>query len=113
MIDWEQVATLRAEVGPDDFREVVDLFLEEVEDIVARLSTAPDPKRYEQDLHFLKGSALNLGFRHLGTLCQIGETEAAAGRAGGVDIGAVVTCYHQSKAEFMARPDLFGPATAP
>ena len=68
MIDWERVADLRSEVGEDDFFEVVDMFLEEVEEVIDRLTSSPEPARFEDDLHFLKGSALNLGFRHFSAL---------------------------------------------
>lgn len=108
MIDWERVEGLRSEVGPEDFRDVVELFLEEVQEIVSRLSTHPDPARYEQDLHFLKGSALNLGFRQVAILCQAGENDAAAGRAESVEIGNIVSCYGQSRRAFMARARQYG-----
>ena len=61
MICWERVNELREEMGADDFQEVVGLFLEEVEEVLVRLQSNPDPAAYEQDMHFLKGSAMNLG----------------------------------------------------
>ena len=33
MIDWKRVRELRDEIGEEDFSEVVDLFLEEVEEV--------------------------------------------------------------------------------
>lgn len=101
MIDWERVADLRAEVGEDDFREVVELFLEEVEEVIDRLEISPVAAKFEDDLHFLKGSALNLGFRHFSALCQIGEKLAASGRGDQVDIPAVLTSYRASKVMFL------------
>ncbi len=101
MIDWERVADLRAEVGEDDFAEVVELFLEEVEEVIARLRVAPDIARYEEDLHFLKGSALNLGFQSFSGLCQIGEKQAAQGQAHLIEIGQVIEAYGQSKLVFL------------
>ena len=103
MIDWNRSDSLRAEIGPEDFREVVELFLEEVDEVVMRLRLAPDPARFEEDLHFLKGSALNLGFTALGDLCAQGEREAAAGRPIAVDIAAVIALYEASKQAFLAR----------
>jgi HPt (histidine-containing phosphotransfer) domain-containing protein len=97
MIRWERVNELRDEVGADDFKEVVDLFLEEVEEVIERLRDSPDPTRFEEDFHFLKGSALNLGFGALGDLCQTGERQPGA-----VDLASVVATYEASKAEFMA-----------
>ena len=102
MIDWERVDQLRDEVGAEDFAEVVDLFLEEVDEVIARLSDAPDPLRHERDLHFLKGSALNLGFAALAALCEAGERAAAAGRADTVEIAPVLECYSRSRRAFEA-----------
>lgn len=101
MIDWKRVAELRDEIGASEFDEVVDLFLEEVEGLAGRLRTTPDPKRYEEDLHFLKGCAVNLGFAELATKCLAGENKAASGNADQVDIGAVLACYDSSKIEFL------------
>ena len=101
MIDWGRVNQLRDEIGAEDFREVVDMFLEEVDEIVERLCTSPDPSRYEEDLHFLKGSALNLGFRQFSALCAEGEQKSAAGEADTVGLGPVIACYQDSKALFL------------
>ena len=38
MIDWKRVSELREEVGEENFDEVIDLFLFEVEDELARLT---------------------------------------------------------------------------
>ncbi|MDP2739485.1 MAG: Hpt domain-containing protein [Pseudorhodobacter sp.] len=102
MIDWERVADLRSEIGSDGFDEVITLFLEETDEVIARLSARPDPARVERDLHFLKGSALNLGFHALAALCQEGERRAASGQAAMVDVAAVVHNYQTSKAAFRA-----------
>ncbi len=101
MIDWDRVAQLREEVGPDDFGEVVELFLEEVDEATRRLRERPDPGRYEDDLHFLKGSALNLGFASFGALCQAGERQAKEGRALEVDLKPILDCYEASRQEFL------------
>lgn len=105
MIDWERVAELRSEIGAEGFCEVVELFLDEVEGVVMALGTRR--ARLEEELHFLKGSAWNLGFRAFGAACQAGEREAAAGRSDQVDVPAILDCYAQSKAQFMERVDEF------
>lgn len=105
MIDWARVQELQDEVGVEDFSEVVELFLEEVEEVIARLRDHPNSANLESDFHFLKGSALNLGFRALAEHSATGEKRAAAGGADGRDIDAVVKSYAASKAEFMARLD--------
>ncbi len=101
-IDWKRVDELRSEVGADAFAEVVELFLEEVEEVIARLRSAPGAERLGDDLHFLKGSALNLGFVDVAALCQEGERRAAAGDAAAVDVAAVIESYETSRSAFLA-----------
>lgn len=99
MIDWERVRELRGEIGADDFAEVVEMFLEEADDAITRLSRALTAKAMEADLHFLKGAALNLGFFALSGLCQDGERRAAGGSAE-LDLQGVAQVYTASKAAF-------------
>ncbi|MFS4581612.1 Hpt domain-containing protein [Phaeobacter sp. C3_T13_0] len=100
MIDWSRAKELYEEVGPEDFSEVVEIFLEEVEGTIEKLRS-PDLATLEQDLHFLKGSALNLGFRQFSRLCQEGERRSAQGEAKEVNTGAIITSYEASREEFM------------
>ena len=102
MIDWERVADLRAEIGDDGFDEVVDLFLEETDDVASGLGALHSAAEIEAALHFLKGSALNLGFADLAALCQEGERAAAQGDAAGVDLRRVRAVYAETRAAFMA-----------
>ena len=101
MIDWSRFDELCEEVGADAIEEVVELFLEEVEEVIARLRTGPDPTRLEEDLHFLKGSSLNLGFEAVSALCQAGEKNAAEGRAESVDLAEIISAFESSKACFL------------
>ncbi|KAE9630880.1 Hpt domain-containing protein [Parasedimentitalea maritima] len=101
MIDWPRVKELREEVGAEDFGEVVDLFLEEVEEVIGKLSKLSDRTQLEQDLHFLKGSALSLGFQGFSSLCQDGERKSAQGSADTVDVPAIIATYQSSKATFI------------
>ncbi|PCD76470.1 Hpt domain-containing protein [Pseudothioclava arenosa] len=105
MIDWDRVAELRAEIGADEFSEVLELFLDEVEGVVMRLGATPE--KLSDELHFLKGSAWNLGFRDFGAICQANERRIVAGGAAAADIPAIIACYGQSKEIFMARADEF------
>ena len=102
MIDWTRVRELKDEIGEEDFGEVAEMFIAEVEEVIDRLKTAPDPARFEEDLHFIKSSALNLGFSDLSALCQAGERQAATGDANGVDLAPVFASYAASKAAFLA-----------
>ena len=101
MIDWKRVDELRGEIGAEDFEDVVELFLEEVDELVELLSFAPDPSSYEEDLHFLKGSALNLGFAEFAALCADGESKSARGEQAAVNLNLIFDCYHASKAQFL------------
>ena len=101
MIDWGRIDELKQEIGADGFAEVVELFLDEVEDVVMRLKTTPNPATFEADLHFLKGGAWNLGFKDFGGLCQDGERRAADGKAMEIDISRVIESYFASKQAFL------------
>jgi histidine phosphotransfer protein HptB len=102
MIDWDRVQELKDEIGEEDFAEVAEMFMAEVEEVIERLKVAPDPAKYEDDLHFLKSSSLNLGFSRLATLCQAGERYAANGNSGSVDLAPIFNAYDTSKTAFLA-----------
>ena len=103
MIQWSRVNVLRDEVGAEDFEEVVDLFLEEVEEVIQDLSADSSASQMEQHLHFLNGSALNLGFQTFSDLCQDGERKSAKGETGTIDLAAIVDGFEQSKALFVSQ----------
>jgi HPt (histidine-containing phosphotransfer) domain-containing protein len=98
MIDWTRVSDLREEIGAEDFAEVVEIFLEEVE--AAMESLGGDHASLEAQLHFLKGSALNLGFVDFSDLCGAGESRAANG-ATDIDLAEIAQCYAASQDTFL------------
>jgi len=100
LINWERVNELRDEVGLEDFHEVIAMFLEEVEDTMARMIATPDLSHLEEDMHFLKGSALNLGFLQFSDLCEAGEKAAAGGQPDTVDLNEIFESYAASKSVF-------------
>lgn len=102
MIDWSRIKSLRDEVGADDFDEVVEIFIEEVSEMIDRLRSAPQVDSLGEDLHALKGSALNLGFTDFSDLCQKGETLAANGRSTEIVLEPILDCYDTSKAAFLS-----------
>ncbi|WP_370399625.1 Hpt domain-containing protein [Sulfitobacter sp. JB4-11] len=102
MINWQRVSELREEVGPEDFDEVVALFLEEVEDTLQRIVTNPDPGTLAEDMHFLKGCALNMGFRTFTAACQHAERRTAEGAADDVDPKQIEETYLTSKQAFLS-----------
>jgi len=98
MIDWSKVKKLRSEIGVDDFDEVVELFLSEVEDRIDVALTKAESESFEKDLHFLKGSTLNLGVDQFAQLCGAGEQQAANGVP--FDrMGEITSAYQNSKLE--------------
>jgi len=101
MIDWTRVSELRDEIGAEDFGDVVEIFLEEVETEIETLRGPVAHDALEGKLHFLKGSALNLGFRAFSGLCQSGESAAAAGHFDTIDLPATVDAFERSRTEFM------------
>ncbi|KRW95029.1 Hpt domain-containing protein [Paracoccus sp. PXZ] len=104
MLDWNRINELRGEVGDDEFQLILELFLDEVEGVIMRLSRC-DALRLETDLHFLKGCAWNLGFAEFGTLCDTGERKAAGGRPAEVDLESLLASYSASKQALMRQLD--------
>ena len=56
MIAWDRLNELRAEIGDEDLADVVTMFLEEADEVVARISCGLPDADMEAQLHFLKGS---------------------------------------------------------
>ncbi|WP_113911693.1 Hpt domain-containing protein [Roseovarius dicentrarchi] len=102
MIDWARVAELRNEIGDEDFTDVVEIFLEEVEGEIRSLKSDCTPTDLESRFHSLKGSASSLGFKRFSELCQIGEAAAAMGEESEIDINSAVEVFNRSKSEFLA-----------
>lgn len=96
MIDWDRVSELRDQIGPEDFGEVVELFLDEVMEVIARLRIAPEKEDLEAQLHFLKGSALNLGFADFSEKCHAGERQAANGQSSEINLQAILDSFDSS-----------------
>lgn len=103
MIDWKRVEELRDEIGSDGFAEVADMFLDEADEAVRMLVSGLASDQVEGQLHFLKGSALNLGLADLAAICQDGERKAAAGYGALVDVRKVAAVYHSSREMLMGR----------
>lgn len=105
MIDWNRVTELRDEVGVEDFGEVIELFLEEVDEVIERLERIEDRSKLGDDLHFLKGSSMSLGFTSFSSLCQLGERASSSGAADTVNLEEILESYKMSRAKFTARTD--------
>lgn len=98
MIDWGRVVQLRDDVGATEFGPLLELFIDEIETVLAQLQ-AGDPVRLTDDLHFIRGSAVNLGFNELVSLCR--QIETGPGQAPQALLDRLRGCYASSKKEFM------------
>ncbi|MBS8224919.1 Hpt domain-containing protein [Vannielia litorea] len=99
MIDWGRVSELKGEVGDEAFEEVTEIFLEEAERILGKFDTGAS-SNWEEDFHFLKSSALNMGFSEVAQLCQSAEVRARVGGAGASDAAAIAARFRASLAAF-------------
>lgn len=93
MIDWCRVEELREEVGDEDFIEIVELFLAEIDESVGQLDGLGPGQDLADALHGIKGSALNLGFNAVATLCADGERDQT-----GFDHSCLKSAFLSSKA---------------
>lgn len=101
MIDWTRLNTLRDEIGPDSFDEVVMLFLEEVDESIDKLRAGLPQADLGAELHFLKGCALNLGFTEFANLCQKGENSCSIGQSDQVDTAQLLAVFDRSRSAFV------------
>ena len=103
MINWDQVKELESEIGPEDFGDIVEVFIEEVDEAIAALEGASlEGEELASAMHFLKGSSANLGFVELAAYCSDGETKAKEGASAEVDLTKVIALYDVSKSKFLA-----------
>lgn len=105
MIDWAQIQQLEEDIGVEDFGEVVTLFMAEVDEAVSELDNnrPKSPDAMATALHFLKGSAYNLGFKTFGDYCSEGENLAQNGQLNDVDLDKVISLYAESKTLFSSQ----------
>lgn len=101
MIDWSRVRELREEVGEEDFAEVVDLFMEEVEGVIGGLRHIRQEEAMLQALHFLKGSALSLGFAGFCDRCTAEEHRCAAHGLDNSALEVLIDSYTASRTVFL------------
>ena len=101
MLDTIRIAELKAEVGEDDFAEVVALFCEEVEEVLAELHlVAPD--KILGSIHFLKGSAQNIGLARVGEICLEEERRLRADPDLRPDVARIREAYAASKIQLLS-----------
>ena len=97
MLDKKQIKQLRNDLGADGFAEIVDIFLAEVDEVFTPIEADGVTAT---DMHFLKGSAANLGFTEFSKTCQIAQHNINEGAT--ADLATVRTAFAESKALFVA-----------
>lgn len=101
IIDRFRLLELRDEIGGEVLSDVMLLFQDEADDMVAGLISGRfAPSEIADRLHFLKGSAINLGLCALASLCQEGERRAFTGEPQPVDGARLRQIYDASKDAF-------------
>lgn len=98
MIDWDRIAELQAEVGEDGLAEVLELFFEEFEETL-EAALASDGAAPLDALHFLKGSASNIGMGDVAKICLDGEVAIKSGADKEIDFAEIATAFRESRAE--------------
>jgi len=98
MIDWDRVAELRDEIGAEDLATVIEMFLEEVAEKLQEVVGGSSKASLSEDMHFLRSSALNIGFVELAKMCATVEDKADTGHLN-ADITAISACYDASAKE--------------
>lgn len=97
MLNWQRISELKDEVGDDDFAEVFCLFCDEVEGVLDVLEGST-PNELAERLHFLKGSALNIGFESLSSLCKAAEMRLRDDPGASPDLVEIRRAYEAEKA---------------
>jgi HPt (histidine-containing phosphotransfer) domain-containing protein len=101
LIDWDLLDSLKADIGEEDFADVITLFVAEIGEKIEEMRASPDAASAD-DFHFLKGSAANLGFTAMSAACDAAEAACRAGQSG--DLDAVNAAFRAALDE--ARPHL-------
>ena len=89
MIDWTRLDSISVDLGALDTVEFVTIFLSETAPVIERLD--PASPRFFDDLHFIKGSAANLGLDGLKQACVAAERSHR--RAEPVDLARITRAF--------------------
>ncbi len=100
MIDWIRIDELRDEVGQDDFGDIVGVFFEEAQEALENLRRADTVVTLLGQLHFLQGSALNLGFSNFAAICRNEENSLQKDPSHKVEIDKIYGVFSSSKQQF-------------
>ena len=103
VINWTHLSELRADMGDETFAEVINLFLQEVQSGIERLSRERSASDLVSEFHMLKGSALSLGLTDLANICANAESMANAGQVDCFQPDELSTVFHTSRSELLSQ----------
>lgn len=95
MIDRVRLTELKDEIGEEDFGEVAEIFLEEMNETLSALCANPAAISAAA-FHGLRGSASNLGFTAFATACS--NAEIACRNGEDVDMAPLEALFQASVA---------------
>lgn len=93
MIDRARLSELKEEIGEEDFAEVAEIFLDEMNETLSVLSADPAAITAAA-FHGLRGTASNLGFAGFAVACSGAEQLCRAGEA--VEIAPLIALFRAS-----------------
>lgn len=103
MIDWARVLQMHEEVGAQEFGPLIALFLAETEARLMHLGASP--AQFLLDLHFLRGSALTLGFADFADLCLRTEAQLVEGNINQHSRADLAASFAAAKRQFLHELD--------
>lgn len=109
MLNLRQLHDLKSDVGDEGFAELILLFLEETDDVIARITAAGHGTDPAADYHFLRGAARNLGLDDFSQLCHEAEIAAGRGLTGTLPPGALDAAWRDSRAQLLDHLGLAAP----
>lgn len=81
MVDDRRIEELKREIGEDDLRVVMGMFLTEAQRAIAGISTGLDAAAHAKATHFLRSGALNIGLISMARAADDAATVPASARA--------------------------------
>ena len=105
MINWDRIAELQAEVGEDGIEEVIEIFIDEVRETVGELKAPEHGVALGDKLHFLKGSAQNIGLEELSSICAREESALRNNPAHCIPVDQIADALGRATAELEAFAD--------
>lgn len=97
MVSWKRIDELRAEIGDEDFEEILTMFLSEVEESLGRMGNPIGIELLQEELHALRGAALNVGMQKVAMLCGDAEDAIKHGRQTAPDLAPVTEAFQASR----------------